>query len=92
MRKDIEEFDVRDAIREIIDVLKYQASRQNISIFEHFDCPNLESQGFKINTDSLRLQQVFLNLLSNALKYTQVGKVDITVKLRKTLMKQFISI
>ncbi|PZQ83280.1 MAG: histidine kinase [Ancylobacter novellus] len=38
------------------------------------DCPNT------IDTDGLRLEQVLKNLLSNAFKFTQTGKVTLSIK------------
>lgn len=43
--------------------------------------PAVKAKEIFLNTDIYRLQQVFINLISNALKYSDKGKVDIGYKI-----------
>ena len=36
-----------------------------------------------VRTDGIRLAQIFINLISNAIKYTQRGEVNIETELNK---------
>ena len=65
-------------------IQKYSAvqKRVNLSaVFINFDKPNMpESEKYTLLTDKKHLQQVIMNLQSNALKFTKAGgKVTITV-------------
>ncbi|MGP1373607.1 MAG: ATP-binding protein [Almyronema sp.] len=57
----------------VIDVLEPLANEKNLPLVKHY---SLERAG--IVTDSLRLQQVLTNLISNAIRYTKTGKIEIT--------------
>ena len=82
-------FDIKDSIDQVIELMKDKADLKNIKIETKF----IGFQGHMINldgglvqklltkTDEKRMQQVVLNLLSNALKYTQSdGLIQILVK------------
>lgn len=55
----------------VIDLLKYKADEKGIQISVHIDeeIPNL------IYADSMRLNQILLNLLSNSIKFTDSGSI-----------------
>mmetsp|Transcript_4666 Transcript_4666/g.7064 ORF Transcript_4666/g.7064 Transcript_4666/m.7064 type:complete len:208 (+) Transcript_4666:171-794(+) len=74
-QKEASYFDVYEALIEQMELLDVQAKSQDIDVQINF-------KGFTdymVYTDKQRLQQVFLNLYSNALKFTSQGSVQVTV-------------
>lgn len=67
--------DLFELINQVIDLFKYQADQKNINLVLNID----EAIPQFIEADSLRLKQVLVNLLSNALKFTQQGEVELHI-------------
>ncbi|MBI9032337.1 PAS domain S-box protein [bacterium] len=67
--------DIHTIIQETTDILKYQAQKKNIKFTLDIDSqlPNA------IKTDPTRLKQVLINLLNNAIKFTEKGHVKLKV-------------
>ena len=76
-KMDIEEedFDLRQSIEEIMDMFSQKAAEQRLDLIYQIDF-NLPR--FVIG-DSLRLKQVIINLINNAIKFTSKGEVFIKV-------------
>ena len=72
-------FNVSDEIKTIIDSLEFIAIKNNNKLITEIDTDIPE---FVIG-DKLRLSQVFMNLVSNALKFTKNGEVRIIAELIK---------
>ena len=75
----IEEFNLKDTINDVITMLSPQALNKNIDVLLEVE----DKIPTNIIQDSLRIQQVLTNLLNNAIKFTEKGKVDILVTLLK---------
>ncbi|EAS07038.2 ATPase, histidine kinase-, DNA gyrase B (macronuclear) [Tetrahymena thermophila SB210] len=75
LRLIFEEFEIRKAIYECIQLFALQSSQKNlpIEIIIDFQLP------LYIRSDQNRFKQVFLNILSNAVKFTEQGKITIEV-------------
>jgi signal transduction histidine kinase len=65
--------DVRTAIGSVIEMVEPQAATKGLEIIA--DCDRAPQS---VVTDALRLQQIVTNLLSNAIRYSNEGKITIT--------------
>jgi signal transduction histidine kinase/CheY-like chemotaxis protein len=72
-------FNVSNEINSIVDTLEFIAVKNNNKLIADVDSNIPE---FLIG-DKLRLSQVLMNLVSNALKFTKDGKVIVTAKLER---------
>lgn len=73
------EYPLVQSIWEISEVFSQQAARKGIDLFVLID-PQVP---MSILGDQVRLKQVLINLIGNAIKFTQRGHVTIKVKLEK---------
>jgi len=80
MEIDSRPFDLRTLIEETADLLSTKAAENNLDLVYQVDngIPAI------IEGDSLRLRQVLLNLLGNALKFTEKGEVFVQTELLST--------
>lgn len=68
--------DVREAVRDVADTFRAQCEAKGLTM--HVDLPR---EFPTIETDAARVRQVLGNLVSNAIKYTPAGNVEITMGL-----------
>ncbi len=76
-REEIEltKFDAGSIITEVIDMIQPQAEEKNIELL------NIEKEtNLTITSDANKLRHIMQNLISNAVKFTEKGKVAITAK------------
>lgn len=72
-----ETFNLNNKIKEVIDSFLVQASEKNLEMRYKID-PKIPSFLFG---DFVKLQQILNNLISNAIKFTERGSIELTVKL-----------
>ncbi len=70
------EFKIRKVVSDVIDSLKTNAKENNTEVRLHCD-PKIPAN---LLGDPLKLSQIFMNLIGNAIKFTKDGKVDIHCK------------
>ena len=77
MKLEIIDFDLRTAVDETMDLLAERAFSKgvNLACLFHADVPNA------LQGDPGRLRQILLNLIGNAIKFTEQGEVVVTVTL-----------
>lgn len=72
-------FNLRDILKNINDLFNYQISTKDLTLSFHID-KNIPSL---LEGDSLRISQILINLISNALKFTQKGYIFINIGIKK---------
>jgi hypothetical protein len=73
IKLNLEFIDVRSVITRVSEMIEPLAQAEGLQL--KIDCNRAPS---KVFTDSFRLQQVLTNLLSNAVRYTDVGFIQVT--------------
>lgn len=71
---------ISDEIRKVMDSLQFLAINNNNKMVEEID-NNIPKQ---LIGDKLRLSQIFVNLISNSLKFTKNGEIKVSAILEKT--------
>ena len=70
----LKEVDLTQCVREAVKSVAHRVS-PGVSLLLDCSCDS-----FQLNTDPLRLQQLLINLLSNAAKFTEKGKIELSVQ------------
>ena len=73
------EFNLKKVLKEVIDSLQQSAKENSTKIILQYD----EDIPRHLMSDPLKLSQIFMNLVGNALKFTKNGEVKVIAKLLK---------
>lgn len=68
-------FSLKDVISEIRDAFTFQAKEKNLSIETVID----EGLHFRVKGDQVRFRQILVNLVGNAIKFTEHGGIKIVI-------------
>jgi len=79
MELDPHDFELRNCVEQVLDLFAGKASELGIDLLYYMD-PGLPAL---INGDGMRLRQILINLLGNAIKFTHAGEILVSVKLVK---------
>lgn len=84
----IEEIDLFLLTHQVISLFKHQANSKNIDLILNID----QNVPQFIYADSVRLKQIIVNLIGNALKFTMVGKIQLDINEIPSSKKDFSTI
>jgi signal transduction histidine kinase/CheY-like chemotaxis protein len=73
---DVKPFRMQELLNEVISVIKPQAAGKSLKLVTNFDVGQLEM----VEGDRFRLKQILLNLLGNAVKFTDLGEIILSVE------------
>jgi PAS domain S-box-containing protein len=69
------DFDLREMVQSLVELLDLRAQEEGLSLLADIDA-NVPQW---LRGDPMRLRQILLNLIGNALKFTEVGTVEVRV-------------
>jgi signal transduction histidine kinase/ligand-binding sensor domain-containing protein/DNA-binding response OmpR family regulator len=81
MELDAHDFDLRRCVEEVMDLFSGKAAESGIDLIYYVE-PDLP---YQLNGDSMRLRQVLINLLGNAIKFTHRGEILVSVSKMRDL-------
>ncbi|CAK0765992.1 two-component system, sensor histidine kinase and response regulator [Gammaproteobacteria bacterium] len=73
---EMSEFLLREVFEHLTDMFREKATEKHIDLILNIS----EECRYELCGDSLRLEQVLMNLISNALKFTEEGEIEVRVK------------
>ncbi len=73
MNLNLEDFNLQEIIEEVTSITSPLASEKNLALFIEPD----SDPGIHISADKIRIRQVMINLVNNAIKFTEQGKISI---------------
>lgn len=79
LKVDLNEFSLRNLVEEVLSTFSAKAAGKGLSL-EFQEDANAKDQ---IISDSVRLKQILLNLISNSVKFTHAGYVKLSVQTEK---------
>ena len=71
----VEEVDLFELTQQVVDLFQYQAQQKRLNLILN----KAENLPQFILADSVRLKQILVNLLSNALKFTEFGEIELNI-------------
>ncbi|MEI7510476.1 MAG: ATP-binding protein, partial [Flavobacterium sp.] len=78
---DIKEYDLHELLNHIVELFKYGTINKDLQLELNLD----HSVPKYLWIDSLRIKQILINLLGNAFKFTEKGKISLSVNNIKTI-------
>ncbi|MCI5060680.1 MAG: ATP-binding protein [Alphaproteobacteria bacterium] len=72
-------FDLKQVIHSVVETLAPKASKRGLSLNCNFKTPNMPI----VKGDPVRMSRIIMNLVGNAVKYTEQGSIDIIIAFTK---------
>ena len=76
---DHDDFDLADVLRETQSLMQPAATRKGLELLLSLPAEG----GTRVRGDAVRLQQVMTNLVGNAVKFTQAGRIELSLRRRE---------
>lgn len=84
LKLNIEKHGLTDITNQVFELIQQEAQSKNISLILHIE----EEVPKYIWADNIRLKQILINLLTNAVKFTEEGTITLNISLKAVLDKK----
>lgn len=75
-------FEVKELLNSVMNLMSLKAKDKNIALnFSHNKLPDF------LNSDSVRIRQLLVNLISNSIKFTENGEVNVKINYQEPYMR-----
>ncbi len=85
---DLELVNVNNILNELWVTYKKITESKNLSLYY---CSDRTHSDIMVNSDGNRIRQVFCNLLNNAIKFTEEGKIEFGYKIKENFIEFFVT-
>jgi len=85
LRVFVRPFDLKETLNEVVALLAAEVKKKGLTLTVHFD----DALPRWVEGDAVRIRQVLINLVGNAIKFTEQGRVDVSVACQKRDDDQF---
>ena len=84
----VEKVDIHEISSQTADIITYQAQNKGIEMLLNLqaDLPRF------VYVDPVRLKQILVNLLGNAVKFTEQGEIELKIETRSSLEQDFVTL
>ncbi|WP_020606895.1 PAS domain S-box protein [Spirosoma spitsbergense] len=84
----VEKVDIHEISSQTADIITYQAQNKGIEMLLNLqaDLPRF------VYVDPVRLKQILVNLLGNAVKFTEQGEIELKIKMQSPLDQDFVTL
>jgi CheY-like chemotaxis protein/HPt (histidine-containing phosphotransfer) domain-containing protein len=79
MDMEILDFNLEKTLQELVRIMKIRAEENGLKLVQDFP----EEAGLNLRGDPMRLSQILINLISNAVKFTPKGGIQLSVSVRE---------
>ncbi len=76
LEMEIIQTDIIELVEQASDIIKYHASQKNLEVLLNID-PHIPNS---VWVDPIRLKQILINLLNNAVKFTEKGEIELKLE------------
>ncbi len=77
-------FSIRDCVESALDIITPKVVEKNLELVVNFEPQDIP----EVIGDIIRLRQILINLLNNAVKFTDVGQVSLSIKMQSLAKQQ----